>query len=46
LIDEQVLERIIEYGKLNSSDTVLEIGAGYGNLTPETCKESRESYSY
>jgi 16S rRNA (adenine1518-N6/adenine1519-N6)-dimethyltransferase len=33
LVDEGVLDRIIEYGKLNSSDTVLEIGAGYGNLT-------------
>jgi 16S rRNA (adenine1518-N6/adenine1519-N6)-dimethyltransferase len=33
LVDERVLDRIIEYGKLNSSDTVLEIGAGYGNLT-------------
>lgn len=35
LIDKRVLNRIVEYGKLNSSDTVLEIGAGYGNLTGE-----------
>jgi 16S rRNA (adenine1518-N6/adenine1519-N6)-dimethyltransferase len=35
LIDKRVLDRIVEYGKLNSSDTVLEIGAGYGNLTGE-----------
>jgi 16S rRNA (adenine1518-N6/adenine1519-N6)-dimethyltransferase len=35
LIDKRVLNRIVEYGKLNSSDTVLEIGAGYGNLTCE-----------
>jgi len=33
LIDNQILERIIEYGKLTKADTVLEIGAGYGNLT-------------
>ncbi|CAG0974065.1 partial cobalt-precorrin-6B (C15)-methyltransferase, partial [Methanosarcinales archaeon] len=33
LIDEQVLGRIIEYGHINSLDTVLEIGAGFGNLT-------------
>lgn len=33
LIDKRVLNRIIEYGDLNSSDVVLEIGAGYGNLT-------------
>ncbi len=33
LIDKRVLDRIIGYGRLNSSDTVLEIGAGCGNLT-------------
>jgi len=33
LIDNRVLDRIIEYGDMNSSDVVLEIGAGYGNLT-------------
>lgn len=33
LIDNRILNRIIEYGKLNRSDIVLEIGAGYGNLT-------------
>jgi 16S rRNA (adenine1518-N6/adenine1519-N6)-dimethyltransferase len=35
LIDKRVLKRIIEYGELDISDTVLEIGAGYGNLTEE-----------
>jgi 16S rRNA (adenine1518-N6/adenine1519-N6)-dimethyltransferase len=38
LIDELVLERIIEYGKLTIADTVLEIGAGYGNLTAKLAK--------
>ena len=33
LIDERVLDRIIGYGEVKSSDVVLEIGAGYGNLT-------------
>lgn len=33
LIDERVLDRIIEYGNLVHSDVVLEIGAGFGNLT-------------
>ena len=33
LIDKPALYRIVEYGKLSVSDTVLEIGAGYGNLT-------------
>jgi 16S rRNA (adenine1518-N6/adenine1519-N6)-dimethyltransferase len=40
LIDEQVLNRIIEYGRLNSSDIVLEIGAGYGNLTKKIAKKA------
>ena len=33
LIDNRVIRRIIDYGRLDRSDTVLEIGAGYGNLT-------------
>ncbi|MDO8726422.1 MAG: 16S rRNA (adenine(1518)-N(6)/adenine(1519)-N(6))-dimethyltransferase RsmA [Candidatus Methanoperedens sp.] len=33
LVDKRVLDRIIEYGDLKSCDVVLEIGAGYGNLT-------------
>jgi len=40
LVDERVLDRIIEYGKLNSSDTVLEIGAGYGNLTGKLARKA------
>jgi len=33
LVNENILNRIIEYGRLSKTDTVLEIGAGYGNLT-------------
>ena len=40
LIDEKVLGRIIEYGQLNSSDTVLEIGAGFGNLTEKLAQKA------
>lgn len=40
LIDQQVLGRIIEYAQLEKSDTVLEIGAGYGNLTEELAKKA------
>jgi len=40
LIDEQVLGRIIEHGRLNRSDTVLEIGAGYGNLTEKLAQKA------
>lgn len=42
LIDEQVLGRIIEYGGLNNSDIVLEIGAGYGNLTEKIAEKARK----
>ena len=35
LIDNRVIGRIIEYADLTGEDTVLEIGAGYGNLTKE-----------
>jgi len=40
LINEHVLGRIIEYGQLNSSDTILEIGAGYGNLTEKLARKA------
>ena len=40
LIDKRVLDRIIEYGDLDSSDIVLEIGAGYGNLTELLAKRA------
>lgn len=40
LIDKLALDRIIEYGKLRVSDTVLEIGAGYGNLTEKLAKKA------
>lgn len=33
IVDEEILERIIEYGNISSSDFVLEIGPGIGNLT-------------
>ncbi len=40
LIDKLALDRIIEYGKLGVSDSVLEIGAGYGNLTEKLAKKA------
>ena len=33
LIDNNIIKKIIEVGDINNSKTVLEIGAGYGNLT-------------
>lgn len=40
LIDPQILCRIIDYAHLNNSDTVLEIGAGYGNLTEKLAEKA------
>lgn len=42
LIDERVINRIIEYGRLNKLDTVLEIGAGYGNLTQKLAMHAKK----
>ena len=33
LIDNNIINKIIEIGNINNNKTVLEIGAGYGNLT-------------
>jgi len=33
LIDNNIINKIIKIGNINESKTVLEIGAGYGNLT-------------
>ncbi len=33
MVDQAVLERMVDYAELSPSDTVLEIGAGVGNLT-------------
>ncbi len=40
LIDKKLISRIVGYGRLNISDTVLEIGAGYGNLTEELARKA------
>ncbi len=40
LTDKRILRRIAGYGMLNRSDTVLEIGAGYGNLTDELANKA------
>ena len=33
LIDKNIINKIIEIGNINKNKTVMEIGAGYGNLT-------------
>ena len=33
LIDNNIIKKIVEIGNINKNNTVMEIGAGYGNLT-------------
>ena len=33
LIDKNIISKIIKIGDINRNKTVIEIGAGYGNLT-------------
>lgn len=40
LVDENILERIIEYAEISPGDTVLEIGSGIGNLTIMLAEEA------
>ncbi len=41
LTDPQVLEAIAEYGQIDASDTVLEIGPGLGTLTEKLLTQAR-----
>ncbi len=41
LRDENVLKRIVKYAEINENDVVLEIGAGYGNLTKYLLKAKK-----
>ncbi len=40
LIDPKVIQKIVEFADLTEKDTVLEIGAGTGNLTREIAKKA------
>ena len=33
LVDKNIINKIIKIGNINNSKVVMEIGAGYGNLT-------------
>ena len=33
LVDNNIIDKIIKIGNINEKKTVIEIGAGYGNLT-------------
>ena len=40
LIDTNILSNIVNYGDIKSNDTILEIGAGTGNLTKKILEKS------
>ena len=40
LIDKNIINKIIEIGKIKKNKTILEIGPGYGNLTDEIIKRN------
>ncbi len=40
LIDSRVIERIIDYADIHKTDTILEIGAGFGNLTQKLASKA------
>jgi len=42
LVDERILDRIVEAARLDRGDTVLEIGAGIGNLTERLAARVRK----
>ncbi len=42
LINEAILEKIVKVAKISSKDVVLEIGAGFGNLTRKIAIKSKK----
>lgn len=46
LIDDSVVKKMVELAELNPKDTVLEIGAGVGNLTRELAEKAGRVISF
>ncbi len=46
VVDESVLNRIIDIAGLNKGDTVLEVGAGMGNLTLKLAEKSKRVIAF
>ena len=44
LLDQNIINKIIKIGNIEKSKTVLEIGAGYGNLTKKIANMSPKKY--
>jgi 16S rRNA (adenine1518-N6/adenine1519-N6)-dimethyltransferase len=43
LINKRILEKILKVAEIKKDDTILEIGAGFGNLTEELAKKAKKS---
>ena len=46
LVDTRIISSIIDAGKINKNDTVLEFGSGSGYLTLEISKSAKYVYAY
>lgn len=46
LIDEEILQNITSFSEVKSTDTVIEIGPGIGNLTEYLLKNAREVIAF
>lgn len=46
LADENIIQKMVKFAELNKNDTVLEIGAGTGNLTSELAKHASRVISF
>jgi 16S rRNA (adenine1518-N6/adenine1519-N6)-dimethyltransferase len=42
LINKRILEKILKVAEIKKDDTILEIGAGFGNLTEELAKKAKK----
>ena len=43
LIDEKILDKIVDIGKIKKDDTILEVGPGLGNLTKKIIKKNQKN---
>lgn len=46
LLNEEVVEKMIEAGKINKKDTVVEVGPGFGVLTLSLCEQAGKVIAY
>ena len=45
LIDKNILNQIVNLGKINNNDTIIEVGSGTGNLTQEILKKQPKNFT-